>query len=444
MGTGDVAAVLRRHGIHSSDDGADGRGAHPRLGVRGSPGRWSLATAPSHASAMEEADDAIDDFLTREVLDKLPRGVRDLVVRTSVAEMVAPGLARAILGRGSDAALDASLRHCGFVQGTCRTADSVATRCCGQPREVVLARAVGPCERGSPGRCVLVRRARRRRDGYPPRCGGRRLGLGGAHVRAVMGGAEHPARSRRGDRRRGRAGPRSRGGRAGADGRRRTGAPQRELAAAALARAAGGAAVRPPGSLPDRLSIAFVRLALARLEGDATTGPRLAAEVRDLTAQVPVARLVDEGLAPMVDAQLGALAVYGGDLDQASRLLTRGALGAGTSPLVLPLALTARVSSRSSRPTAATSAAPRTTRPNCWPRSPTAPPSVSCTPTWRWRGCIWRGARRRRPASTSLEPPCSRAPVRSRGSRSPTSWWRRACRCPPGRRKPRCSCWPRR
>ena len=72
MGTREVAAVLRRHGVDSSETVVRMVEEHTAgwaCGVRLAAG--SLATAPTHDSAMDEADDAIDDFLSREVLDKL-------------------------------------------------------------------------------------------------------------------------------------------------------------------------------------------------------------------------------------------------------------------------------------------------------------------------------------------------------------------------------------
>jgi LuxR family transcriptional regulator, maltose regulon positive regulatory protein len=333
MGTGDVAAVLRGHGVDSSETTVRMVEEHTAgwaCGVRLAAG--SLATAPTHELAMQEADDAIADFLTREVLDKLPRGVRDLVVRTSVAEVVAPGLARAILGRGSEVTLDASLRRCGFVQYL----PDGSFRC--HPLLRATARrmlSLGRSDRAS----EALRNAASWFAEHGDVAMGIRLGVAGGDwawvartfvqswaVPSILLGAaggifdeavQVPAV--------GEAEPVLLAAVALAH-------RNANVATAALARAEGEAADRPPASLPDRLSIALARLALARLEGDASTGLTLAGEIRDLTAHVPVARWVDEELLPMVDAQLGALAVYDGDLDHASRLLTRGALGAGTSP----------------------------------------------------------------------------------------------------------------
>ena len=249
-----------------------------------------------------------------------------------MAEVVAPGLARAVLGRGSEPALDASLRHCGFVQYL----PDGSFRC--HPLLRATARRLLALGRGDRASKAL-RDAASWFAEHGDVAMGIRLGVaGGDWVWVARTSVQSWAV------------PRILLGTAGRIVDEAVQVPavgeaepvllaavavaHRNVssAGAALARAAECAAVRPPGSLPDRLSIAFVRLALARLEGDATTGLRLASEVRDLIAQVPVARLVDEELAPCVDAQLGAIAVYGGDLDQASLLLTRGALGAGTSP----------------------------------------------------------------------------------------------------------------
>ena len=116
------------------------------------------------------------------------------------------------------------------------------------------------------------------------------------------------------------------------------------LAALALARGDADAAevvLAPVADLPadghdaplaHRLSVAFAQLGVARLRGATAYGEGLAHDTRLLLGELPVAQLDHlPGLVVMLDAHVGSLLVCGGRLDEAARVLTRGADSAADS-----------------------------------------------------------------------------------------------------------------
>ena len=84
--------------------------------------------------------------------------------------------------------------------------------------------------------------------------------------------------------------------------------------------------------LPHRLSVAFAQLGVARLRGATAYGEELAHSTRLLLGMLPIAQLDHlPGLVVMLDAHVGSLLVCGGRLDEAARVLTRGADSAADS-----------------------------------------------------------------------------------------------------------------
>ena len=84
--------------------------------------------------------------------------------------------------------------------------------------------------------------------------------------------------------------------------------------------------------LAHRLSVAFAQLGVARLRGATEYGDALAHDTRVLLGQLPVGQLDHlPGLVVMLDAHVGSLLVCGGRLDEAARVLTRGADSAADS-----------------------------------------------------------------------------------------------------------------
>ena len=116
------------------------------------------------------------------------------------------------------------------------------------------------------------------------------------------------------------------------------------LAALALARGDADAAdvvLAPVSDLPadghdaplaHRLSVAFAQLGVARLRGATAHGEALAHDTRLLLGQLPIVQLDHlPGLVVMLDAHVGSLLVCAGRLDEATRVLTRGADSAADS-----------------------------------------------------------------------------------------------------------------
>ena len=82
----------------------------------------------------------------------------------------------------------------------------------------------------------------------------------------------------------------------------------------------------PDAPLAHRLSVAFAQLGVARLRGATEAGAGIADATRLLLGELPVGQLDNlPGLVVMLDAHVGSLLVCGGRLDEAARVLTRGA-----------------------------------------------------------------------------------------------------------------------
>jgi LuxR family maltose regulon positive regulatory protein len=70
------------------------------------------------AAAMVATDRLIADYLSHEVLQTMPESVRDLIVWSSVAEEVAPGLARTVLRKGVNDVVARTIGATGLVRRT--------------------------------------------------------------------------------------------------------------------------------------------------------------------------------------------------------------------------------------------------------------------------------------------------------------------------------------
>ena len=118
MGAGEIAEVLRlANGAPDRRAVAAVGGTHAWAGRAASAARPSTWPRPGDLSAaMEETDRAIEDYLAHEVLAAMTAPVRRLLVWTSVVEVVAPGVVRAVLGPDTRRAIDRTMAATGLVQ----------------------------------------------------------------------------------------------------------------------------------------------------------------------------------------------------------------------------------------------------------------------------------------------------------------------------------------
>ena len=326
MDTLEVADVLRRHDVDTAPATVgivERRTAGWACGVR--LGAVSLLTAPTTTAAMEQTEDAIVEFLSREVLAKLPSPVRDLIVRTSVADVVDPGLARAILGPDAEIGVNILAGHDGFIE---RRNDG-SFRC--HPLLRATARAQLSLEGADLSRDSRRIAARWYADQGDADAGirlaiaakdwawvARALVESYAVPRVIFGAAGDVVESALRVPAVWEAEPVL----LAAVALSHRHAPAAEVALERTTALLSGS-VR--GSLADRLSLSLARLTVARLRGDCAMGNGLAEEARHLLAQLPVAQQDDAGLSAMVAAHAGALQACGGDLDAAALTLARGA-----------------------------------------------------------------------------------------------------------------------
>ena len=117
MDAGEIAGVLRlangtpdRRAVAAVADHTEGWAC----GVRRAA--VTVATTRDLSAAMEETDRAIEDYLAHEVLAAMTAPVRRLLVWTSVVEIVAPGVVRAVLGPDTRRAIDRTMAATGLVQ----------------------------------------------------------------------------------------------------------------------------------------------------------------------------------------------------------------------------------------------------------------------------------------------------------------------------------------
>ena len=76
----------------------------------------ALATTSDLSAAIAATDEAIEDYLSHEVLASLTAPVRRLLVWTSVVEVVAPGVIRAVLGAETRCAVGRTIATTGLVR----------------------------------------------------------------------------------------------------------------------------------------------------------------------------------------------------------------------------------------------------------------------------------------------------------------------------------------
>ena len=117
MDAGEIAGVLRL---------ANGTADRPTVAaVADHTAGWAcgvrraavtLATTRDLSAAMAATDRAIEDYLSHEVLAGMTAPVRRLLVWTSVVEVVAPGVVRAVLGPDTRRAIDWTMAATGLVQ----------------------------------------------------------------------------------------------------------------------------------------------------------------------------------------------------------------------------------------------------------------------------------------------------------------------------------------
>jgi LuxR family maltose regulon positive regulatory protein len=333
MDAAELAHVLRRHDVDAGSRTVEIVQRHTSgwaCGVRHAA--KSLQHAPTMAAAMMETDLAIADYLAREVLAKVPPAIRDLLVRTSIVEDVTPDLARAIIGRDvepgrilsgiSNAFID--LRHDGSF------------RC----HELLRAAALGCLSLLHPD---FARDARQRAARWYVESGdetaairlavsagewswvARALVDSHAVPRILAGTADDLVES---------------AARVAAVGEAEPILPaavalanhHADVAEAALGRAMALPAEPARDSLGDRLGLAFAQLTLARLRGETSTGMQLARRTRQLIGRLPVTSQDDiRDFSCLLDAQMGALEAWSGDLHAAAVTLTRGAAGAAAA-----------------------------------------------------------------------------------------------------------------
>jgi LuxR family maltose regulon positive regulatory protein len=289
MDSGEVGLLLRRHGVGAS--------ASTVAAVERHTAGWAcgvhlcaaaLRTAPDVTSALRDADAASVDFLSREFLARLSPSVRELLVRTSVAEVVHPDLARAIIGSDADIALDGCLGIRDFVD----VSGDGSFRC----RPVLRAAAAAELSLAPP---ELARRSRRHAARWFATHGDMETGVELAAAaedwawvaEALIESSSVPSLLA-------------------------------QVTRALTRRVDLAGDVEAPVALQVHLVLA--RLMLARLQGDPTPGGALEGEARRLLAQLPLGDL-GHALSSMLDAQVGALHVSGGRFHEAVLALSRGA-----------------------------------------------------------------------------------------------------------------------
>ena len=117
MGAGEIAGVLRLAN-GTPDRRAVAAAAEHTLGWACGVRRAAvtMATTRDLSAAMEETDRAVEDYLAHEILAGMTAPVRRLLVWTSVVEVVAPGVIRAVLGPDTRRAIDRTMAATGLVQ----------------------------------------------------------------------------------------------------------------------------------------------------------------------------------------------------------------------------------------------------------------------------------------------------------------------------------------
>jgi LuxR family maltose regulon positive regulatory protein len=326
MDAAEVAEVLRRHDVNAGSRTVEIVQRHTSgwaCGVRHAA--KSLQDEPTMAAAMVETDLAIADYLAREVLAKVPPAVRDLLVRTSIVEEVTPDLARVILGRDVEPGRIFWQVSNAFIE----LRQDGSFRC----HRLLRAAALGCLSLQHPD---FARDARRRAARWYVESGDEtaaiRLAIAAgewswvaralvdshAVPRILAGTADEMVESAARVAAVGEAEPVLAAAVALAN-------HQADAAEAALDRAIALPAEPTRNCLGDRLGVAFAQLAFARLRGDTSTGMQLAKRTRELIGRLPVTSQDDvRDFTCLLDAQVGALEAWSGDLHAAALTLARG------------------------------------------------------------------------------------------------------------------------
>ena len=273
-------------------------------------------------NAMEATDRAIEDYLAHEVLAGMTAPVRRLLVWTSVVEVVAPGVVRAVLGPDTRRAIEQTMAATGLVQ---RFADG-SIRC--HPLLRAAARSQLSAELTHEARAAYERVVRWFAD-HGELDAAVELGLA-AHDWAVAASILVQAH----------AVPRIVAGTAHEVVLRAAALPQVQAVepllqtAFALARDdliaaevtfASRVSRREQVSSAELIATAFLHLGIARLSGRPLADPGLVPRTRGLLAQASVSDPGLGDLAVILDAFTGALEVPTGNLNQAVITLSRGA-----------------------------------------------------------------------------------------------------------------------
>lgn len=330
MGWTEVAGVLARHGVASSEATARtvqritmGWACGVRLAA------LALREQPVVEDAMVMARTAMDRYLGTEVLARLAGPQRDLLVRASPAADVAPELASALVGPTADALLTPALACEGFVElrrdrsfhchPLLRSAAAAELRDARPEvrREAVRRTAQWHLDHARPEVALEVALAG---EDWPWAA---RAMVGSLVVPALISGVTSTAVDSA------MAVPEVRAAQPLLEAAQLVHAGLLDAAEGTLRRIDRHHANGATGAA--ELGEALVRLAMARTRGDTHRGLPMAKRARDLIARLGLIQHKD--LLSTVEAHAGALLVCRGDLDRAAVVLGRGhALAAtGTS-----------------------------------------------------------------------------------------------------------------